>query len=110
MSCELQDRISELESENIELKKGFRYLWMTMGFYKTPYNYSRESAVTYPDGSQLIGVLRDGGDQASNAAEVIRKLGFSGDQIRGWNGPFVSNIGEPNKTAYEMASGEPVKE
>ena len=99
MSCEMQDRIEELENENRELKKGFRYLWLTMGFYQTRYNYSEESACPFPDGSRMVNVLRDGGCDALRACEVVRRLGFSGNQIRSWDGPWVKDPEGVDKTS-----------
>jgi hypothetical protein len=54
------------------LKKAVRYAYLTLGFYAAPYNYSTESAVTYPDGSVMKGILRDGGEQAREASEKIK--------------------------------------
>ncbi len=73
----------ELLEENKKLKKALRFTYLTLGFYGTPYNYSEDSAILWIDNTKIKGILRDGGQDAREASEFVKKL-FSRDEILKW--------------------------
>ena len=62
-----------------------RWMYLTLGFYRTAYNYSEDSKILYPDGSKVLGILRDGGKRAEEANLLVDsyKL-FGGARVQDW--------------------------
>lgn len=68
----------ELEDENDQLKRIVRFMYLTLGYYGTLYNYD--------DGKWMGGVLQDRGHDARQAT-IIAKRSFSAEVICSWPGP-----------------------
>lgn len=60
----------ELEQENNRLKRLVRFMYLTLGFYATEWNY-KEGNTSYS------GVMFDGGREANEAIELMDFLGFN---------------------------------
>jgi hypothetical protein len=74
---------NKLKEENEKLKKAVRFLYLTMGFYGTPFNYKTENQHSYS------GILWDKGHDARYSMKVVSEgLGFTSDEISSWGGPF----------------------
>lgn len=105
--CEtLQARqVPPTETENDRLKRLCRFQWMTLGYYSTPYNYDPKNIVIHPiSGEVCSGILHDGGEQAREADEVMKKLGFTADEIRSWPGPKTVVTQQADKVSSGTAS------
>ena len=54
----------------------FRYMYLTLGYYATKYNYDDKNAVCHPTlGERVNGILHDGGARAKEALELVKKSG-----------------------------------
>lgn len=84
----LQKDEAALRSENDRLKRACRYMYLTLGYYGTPYNYDRKNWATHPlTGEIASGIMHDGGRDARDAHAAVHDLGFTQDEIGSWGGP-----------------------
>lgn len=91
----------KLKNENERLKRLVRFQYLTLGFYKTKNNYEE---------TRFCQIVEDGGRRAEEASQVVADLGFTGDEIRSWNGPHTcSNCGNSlkYKNIYPCECGKP---
>jgi len=59
--------------EMANLRKAFRYMYLTLGYYGTPYNYDPDNVVYHPvSGQPASGILVDGGSDAREAMEKAK--------------------------------------
>lgn len=65
----------ELEDENDKLKRMVRFMYLTLGYYGTVYNYD--------DGKWMGGVLQDRGQQARQAT-IIANKDYKPEEICSW--------------------------
>jgi hypothetical protein len=72
----------KLIQENERLKRLCRFQFLTLGFYRTKWNYN-EGNTSYS------GIMFDGGREATEANEMAKKLGFTADEICSWKGPLL---------------------
>lgn len=68
----------ELEDENDKLKRIVRFMYLTLGYYGTLYNYD--------EGKWCGGVLQDRGHSARQAS-IVAKMDFTAEEICSWPGP-----------------------
>lgn len=84
-----KDKFVASEEENLKLKALVRFLYLTLGFYATKYNY--EQKIGLPDGSWKTGIEQDEGHDANYAINIANRLcGYSGDEIQSWGSVFKS--------------------
>lgn len=63
--------------ERKELVACIRYFYLTLGFYRTPFNYDPKNDVRHPiTGEVCSGILHDGGREAAEASDRFRGLVF----------------------------------
>jgi len=84
----LQKDETALRSENDRLKRACRYMYLTLGYYSTPYNYDPKNWVIHPiSGERASGIMHDGGRDAKDAQAAVSDLGFTAEEISSWGGP-----------------------
>jgi hypothetical protein len=71
----LADESRKLQEENQKLKAAVRYLYMTIGFYATNYNYKKENWTYHPiTGKLASGIMYDMGHDARHASRVVKAI------------------------------------
>lgn len=68
---------SLMAAEIERLRSLARYMYLTLGFYATPYNYDPQNVCTHPiTGEPASGILFDGGDDAREAMKRVNESGL----------------------------------